>query len=256
MNARGRRRCRRRTTATLGSSTTWRQKITCGPARRCICDRSHRAIKAVGTSMPGHLQYFSRRWLINGQTENVDPNYIAEAGYVPRNGYHRALGTIGYTFLPEGGRVLSHGPTLTSSNFFDWTGKLSDYETALGYTVTLRSGDVFSTSGGADYVRLLQPFDPTNSGREQLQTGSVHRWKFWSTKFDSRQQSVLRYGFSSTGGRLLCRRDTAERLRHDRVPVSAVGQPVRHRDLQRSPAAAAVGTHAASGWSARDSTSR
>ena len=153
-----------------------------------------------GNVYAGHLQYNSRRWLINGQTENVDPNYIAEAGYVPRNGYHRALGTIAHTFLPEGHRVLTHGPTLTSSNFFDWTGKLSDYETALGYTVTLRSGDAFSASGGGDYVRLLQPFDPTNSGREKVQAGSVHRWKFWSTKFDSRQQSLLRYEFSSLVG--------------------------------------------------------
>ncbi len=153
-----------------------------------------------GNVYAGHLQYFSRRWLLTGQTENVDPHYIAEAGYVPRNGYHRALGTAGYTFLPEGGRVLSHGPSVTSSNFFDWTGRLSDYETALGYTVTLRSGDVFTATGGADYVRLLLPFDPTNSGREKLPAGSVHRWKFWSTKFDSRPQSALRYGFSSLAG--------------------------------------------------------
>jgi hypothetical protein len=153
-----------------------------------------------GNVVAGHLQYFSRRWLILAQTENVDPNYIAEAGYVPRNGYRRALGTIGYTFLPESGRVLSHGPTLTSSNFFDWTGRLSDYETALGYTVTLRSGDVLSTSAGADYVRLLQPFDPTNSGRQTLAAGSEHRWNFWSTRFDSRPQSTLRYGFSTLLG--------------------------------------------------------
>ena len=153
-----------------------------------------------GNVYAGHLQYYSRRWLINGQTENVDPNYIAEAGYVPRSGYRRALGTIGYTFLPESGRVLSHGPTLTSSNFFDWSGRLSDYESTLGYAVALRSGDVFSTSAGADYVRLLKPFDPTNSGRDKLQAGSIHRWKSWSTRFDSRQQSLLRYGFSSRVG--------------------------------------------------------
>ena len=188
-----------------------------------------------GNVYAGHLQYFSRRWLINGQTENVDPNYIAEAGYVPRNGYHRALGTIGYTFLPEGGRVLSHGPTLTSSNFFDWTGKLSDYETALGYTVTLRSGDVFSTSGGVDYVRLLQPFDPTNSGREQLQTGSVHRWKFWSTKFDSRQQSVLRYGLSSTVGGYYAggtQRNVSGTIGYRFQPLVSLSGTVTYNDLR------------------------
>jgi len=153
-----------------------------------------------GAVSAGHLQYNSRRWLLNGQLENVDPHYSAEVGYVPRRGYHRALATIGYTFLPEGGHILSHGPTLTSSNFFDWSGRLSDYETTLGYTVTLRNLNVLSASAGSDYVRLLQPFDPTNTGREQLSAGSVHRWKAWGARFDSKPQSVFRYGFSSQYG--------------------------------------------------------
>ncbi len=153
-----------------------------------------------GAVYAGHLQYNSRRWLINGQMENVDQNYTAEVGYVPRRGYRRALATAGYTFLPEGGRVLSHGPTLVSSNFFDWHGKPTDYETALSYMVTLRSLSVFTASAGTDYVRLLEPFDPTNSGRDKLQAGSVHHWNFWTAKFDSKPQSVFRYGFSSLYG--------------------------------------------------------
>ena len=108
--------------------------------------------------------------------------------------------TVGYTFLPEGGRILSHGPVLTSSNFFDWSGNLTDYETTLGYTATFRNQDVFTATAGADYVRLLSPFDPTNSGREKIEAGSLHRWRFWSAKFDSRPQRVFRYGFSATRG--------------------------------------------------------
>lgn len=153
-----------------------------------------------GAVYAGHLQYFSRRWLINGQMENVDPGYTAEVGYVPRRAFHRAGSNIGYTFLPEGGRILSHGPTVTATNFFDWSGRLSDYQTTLGYTVTTRGLTVFSATAGGDYVRLLQPFDPTNSAREKLQTGSEHRWKYWTTKIDSKPQSVFRYGFSSLHG--------------------------------------------------------
>lgn len=153
-----------------------------------------------GDVYAGHLQYNSRRWLLLGQSENIDPHYTAEVGYVPRNGYHRALSTVGYTFLPEGGRILSHGPTLNSSTFFDWQGRLSDYENTLGYTVTTRGLNVFTATAGTDYVRLLQPFDPTNSGREKLETGTIHRWNFWTTKFDSKPQSVLRYGFSTQYG--------------------------------------------------------
>lgn len=158
------------------------------------------ANNSAGTVYAGNLQYSSRRWLLNGQMENVDPNYQADAGYVPRRGYRRVFSTAGYTFLPRGGKILSHGPILTSSNFLDWSGRLSDYETTLGYTATLRSQDVLTVTAGADYVRLLSPFDPTNSGREKLAAGSEHRWKFWSAKFDSRPQSVFRYGFSAMHG--------------------------------------------------------
>ena len=156
--------------------------------------------QASGAVYAGHLQYLSRRWLILGQMENVDRNYSADVGYVPRNGYHRVLATIGYTFLPEGGPVLSHGPVFNSSNFFDWSGNLSDYENTLGYSVTLRNQDVFTASAGAEYVRLLQPFDPTNTGRQKLETGTVHRWDFWTTSFNSKPQSLLRYGFSTLYG--------------------------------------------------------
>ncbi len=187
-----------------------------------------------GNVYAGHLQYFSRRWLIAGQTENVDPNYVAEAGYVPRTGYHRFLGTVGYTFLPEG-RVLSHGPTLTTSNFFDWTGRLSDYETTLGYSVTLRSGEVFSAGAGADYVRLLQPFDPTNSGLAALATGSIHRWNFWTTRFDSRPQSVLRYGISTQVGGYYAgggQRTVSGTMGYRIQPFVSLGGIVTYNDLR------------------------
>jgi hypothetical protein len=156
--------------------------------------------RSGGAVYAGHLQYSSRRWQISGQMENVDQNYTAEVGYVPRRGYHRGLAGIHYTFLPKGGSVLSHGPSVDSDNYFDWSGKLSDYETTVGYKVTMRSQVSFGASAGTDYVRLLSPFDPTNTGRVKLATGSVHRWNFWTTKFDSKPQSVFRYGFSTLYG--------------------------------------------------------
>ena len=206
--------------------------------------KSFRSGREGGAVYAGHLQYNSRRWLINGQMENVDKHYSAEVGYVPRIGYHRGLATFGYTFLPEGGRILSHGPTLTSSNFFDWSGRLSDYETTLGYTVTLRNQNVFTTTTGADYVRLLDPFDPTNTGREKLAAGSVHRWKFWGTKFDSKPQSVFRYGFSSLYSGYYAGGNAAEPERHGGLPLPALCQPGRRGQLQRNPPAAALGEYA------------
>ncbi|MFD2569102.1 DUF5916 domain-containing protein [Spirosoma soli] len=147
-----------------------------------------------------NLQYNDRHWLIGGQVESVGQNYTAEAGYVPRRGYKRVMGTVGYTFIPTGSPVLSHGPTLTSTYFFDPSGRQSDNQNYLGYTVTFRSKSVFTGWVASDYVRLLQPFDPTNSGRQTLATGTQHRWTAWGTDFDSKPQSLLTYGFTTRYG--------------------------------------------------------
>lgn len=147
-----------------------------------------------------NLQYNTRRWLISGQVESVGKNYTAEAGYVPRRGYERATGTLGYTFLPTGGGVLSHGPIANSFYFFDPAWKQTDNESSLSYVITFRSKSVFTGWIATDYVRLLQPFDPTNSGRETLATGTEHQWAAWGTDFDSKPQSVFTYGFSSRYG--------------------------------------------------------
>ena len=148
----------------------------------------------------GNLQYNSRRWLLGGQLESIGKNYTAEAGYVPRRGYQRVLATAGYTFFPTGTSVLSHGPQVQSTYFFDTFGRQSDNESYLNYTITFRSKSVLQTWVATDFVRLLAPFDPTNTGRQTLETGTEHGWRAWGTEFDSKPQSLFTYGFSSRYG--------------------------------------------------------
>nr|WP_246859149.1 DUF5916 domain-containing protein [Spirosoma sp. KCTC 42546] len=164
-------------------------------------------VKSFRPEQPGNdavyaanVQYFTRRWLISGQVESIGKNYTAEAGYVPRVGYERGMATLGYTFLPTGSGVLNHGPVLTSTYFFDPAWRQSDNESLLSYAITFRNRSVFTAWVATDYVRLLQPFDPTNTGRETLATGTEHNWTAWGTDFDSKPQSVFTYGFSSRYG--------------------------------------------------------
>ncbi|CCH54650.1 hypothetical protein BN8_03844 [Fibrisoma limi BUZ 3] len=167
-------------------------------------------VSTPGVSTPGvsannnvyaaNLQYNSRQWLVGAQFEAVGRNYTAEAGYVPRRGYQRLLALLGYTFFPTGGQVLSHGPQVQSTYFFDTFGRQSDNETYLSYLVTFRSRATLTGWIATDYVRLLSPFDPTNTGRETLTTGTEHTWKAWGTQFTSKPQSLFTYGFSSRYG--------------------------------------------------------
>jgi hypothetical protein len=147
-----------------------------------------------------NLQYSSRDWLINGQYEYVGKNYTAEAGYVPRTGFIKLNPSIARYFFPKRGTILSHGPQLTLNYFFNTRFHRTDYENVLAYLFTFRSKSTLSLIGQSDYVRLLRPFDPTNTGKDTLSTGSEHRYSLTGFDYISAPQHVFTYAGSMRYG--------------------------------------------------------
>ena len=148
----------------------------------------------------GHLQYTSRKWNILGQYEYVGKNYTAEVGYVPRRGYVKFNPQIAYTFFPKAGNILSHGPQLAGLYFLSTSFHSTDNETALSYLVTMRDRSTIAGVLLHDYVELLQPFDPTNSGKDSLLKGSKHQWETAGIDIISRPQQLFTYTFSGRYG--------------------------------------------------------
>ena len=116
-----------------------------------------------------NLQYNSRKWIIAGQYEYIGSNYNAEVGYVPRRGFVKFNPNASHLFFPKGTSVLSHGPGIISTIYFDeGMSDVTDHETVLTYKVSFRSQAVLTAWTAENYVRLLSPFDPTNSGLDSL----------------------------------------------------------------------------------------
>ncbi|MBC7919809.1 MAG: carbohydrate binding family 9 domain-containing protein [Ferruginibacter sp.] len=147
-----------------------------------------------------NLQYASRQWNLIWQHQYVGRDYNAEVGYVPRRGYVRVNPQVGYLLFPKGGPVLSHGPLVNAAYFFDESFRRTDHETYLGYGFTFRSRSSLTAWTARDYVRLLQPFDPTNAAGDTLARGTEHRWNAWGTDFVSKPQSLFTYSFSTRHG--------------------------------------------------------
>jgi hypothetical protein len=147
-----------------------------------------------------HLQYSSRHWNILLQEEQVTRNYNAEVGYVPRNAYVKINPAAGYLFFPKGTKILSHGPRVNSTYFFNEDMKRTDNLNMLFYTLTFRKQSNFTVALVDEYVKLLQPFDPTNLGKDTLARGTEHHWKAFRTEFFSKPQSVFTYSFNSRYG--------------------------------------------------------
>ncbi len=149
-----------------------------------------------------NLQYASRKWTIAWQHEYVGANYNAEAGYVPRKDYIKVTPQVSYNFFPKGRLLLSHGPTVGAFTFFkpDPAFYLTDNTFFGSYNFVFRSQHRFGVWRGYDYVELLFPFDPTNSGKQTLETGTTHTWRSWGTEFTSKPQSLFTYGFTTRYG--------------------------------------------------------
>lgn len=148
----------------------------------------------------GNLQYSSRKWTISGQYEYVGKNYIAESGYVPRTDYIKLNPVVSRNFFPKGGSVLSHGPKLTSTLFFDTKLKRTDYEHYITYNIAFRSQAVLAAWVSKDYVELLRPFDPTNLLKDTLARNTKHYWTAYGVDFASKPQSTITYLFTTRYG--------------------------------------------------------
>ncbi len=144
----------------------------------------------------GNLQYNDKKWIINWEHEYIGKNYNAEVGYVPRKGYISVNPGIAYLFFPKGGKVLTHGPIFKSFTYLNESFKLTDNTNFLAYNIAFRTKESFTVWAATDYVQLLNPFDPTNSGKPKLQTGSLHTWKSTGGEFISKPQSLFTYSFS------------------------------------------------------------
>ena len=151
-------------------------------------------------SHAANLQYSSREWTVGWQHEYVGKNYNAEVGYVPRKGFIKINPTLNRLFFPKGTKVLSHGPRITSTFFFNESFRQTDHENLFLYMVTFRTQSVFALWTGNSYIKLLQPFDPTNSGLDSLATGTQHRWGAWGFDYMSKPQSIFTYAFSMRQG--------------------------------------------------------
>lgn len=151
---------------------------------------------AIGSN----IQYSSKKWTIGILGQNVQEHYNAEVGYVPRKGYIKLNPFVLRNFFPKGGNILSHGPQLNSIYFFDEKFTSTDYENVLSYLITYRNKSTLSGLFINDFVQLLQPFDPTNTGKDSLAANTRHSWNTAGIDYVSQPRKLftcdasVRYG--------------------------------------------------------------
>ena len=152
-----------------------------------------------GITQALNLEYNSQKWNWGVQEEYVSENYSAEVGYVPRTNFIKIRPFLGYLFYPKNKKIFSHGPKWISNYFFDENKKNTDYLNLLRYDINFRNRSSLGFLFINEFVELLEPFDPTGTGKPELPVGSKHYWNALRMTYVSKPQSMFTYSF---GGRI------------------------------------------------------
>ena len=138
----------------------------------------------------------------------VGENYNALVGYIRRKGYYELNPGFQYKFFPASSKIADHGPALKLDMFFDPSMNVTDRETQLLYQVEWMNKSILVVDAKEDFIKLLAPFDPTNTGGTPFATNEKFSWKEAGISFTSDIRKPLnflisgRYGGYYDGNRL------------------------------------------------------
>ncbi len=159
-------------------------------------------------SLSGSLTYNTETFRATLSQNYVGKNYKAEVGYIRRTGIHQTESSVAYKFFPSSQWIANHGPILSLEFFWDPGLSLTDREVQIAYQVEWLNRSTFSVALEEGYVKLREPFDPTNTGGLEIPTGSEFSWTEVAAHYtsDSRRlltyNMIIRYGGFFNGTRL------------------------------------------------------
>jgi hypothetical protein len=124
-----------------------------------------------------NLKYSSQNLIATLNQSLVGSDYTAEVGYIRRTGYYELNPSLQYKFYPSDSKLANHGPGVKYDMLLDPSGHLTDRMINLYYQFEWLNKSTLVIDGMDTYVRLLAPFDPTNTGGIPLPQGDKFQWQ-------------------------------------------------------------------------------
>ncbi len=148
----------------------------------------------------GRLQYSSETFMVSLDQNYVGENYRAEVGYIRRTGILQTESKVGYKFFPASSKIANHGPVLDMELFMDPEFTVTDRELQLAYQVEWLNRSMLSADLEYGFVKLLEPFDPTNTGGAELAPGNEFNSLELSMQYSSDSRRLFTYALGTRYG--------------------------------------------------------
>jgi hypothetical protein len=156
--------------------------------------------KGNAAAISANIAYSTQYLNVSLNQAWVGTDYIAEVGYIRRKGYYEINPSIQYKFFPSASRIANHGPVFKLDMLYDPEMKPTDKEAQLLYQVEWMNKSLLSVDVKDISIKLLNPFDPTNSGGVPIPAGETFDWKEIGFSFTSDTRRPLNGIISSRYG--------------------------------------------------------
>jgi hypothetical protein len=156
--------------------------------------------KSKASALAANLSYYTQYINATLNQSLVGADYIAEVGYIRRKGYYEVNPIFQYKFFPASSKIADHGPALKLDMYFDPAMKITDRETQLLYQVEWMNKSVLVVDAKETFIKLLAPFDPTNSGGTPFSANQEFNWKDMGISFTSDIRKTFNFLLSSRYG--------------------------------------------------------
>jgi len=154
-----------------------------------------------GSVFASHIGYQSINWNLLLQQEYISEDYFAEVGFVPRKNYFKIQAKAAYlNYTKDKTSLLSHGPSLNQTYFFDTLFENKDKLTTLQYRFNFINRSRLSISFRNQFVKLLSGFDPLRTGISELKADSEHTWNNFTISYNSKPQNRFTYSIETIAG--------------------------------------------------------
>ena len=139
----------------------------------------------------GKLGYYVRSITAEATYLYSGEHYNPEVGYFPRTGFAAYDLHFIYRYFVNSKWLLSHGPELRTIDYYNTRLSLTDNQNRINYLFQFLDRSSFDFGYGFDYVKLLNPFDPTNSGGLELPVGTDYHMRGWGFDYASSPSKLL-----------------------------------------------------------------
>lgn len=148
---------------------------------------------------------FTRNWRLFLPAQYIGSGFRADMGFVPRAGFLSTSPGMTRTFFPKrpdiAKKIISYSLSANTEFVFNQPDyDLVDRSFSAGFSVELPGQSNFSLDVAQLYTYLFFPFDPTNTGGEELPEDSDYTYYAYSASYDSDQRKKLYYSLGLEGG--------------------------------------------------------